>query len=595
VADQDTRVPAKPDYRELGVSGTRILGGIPYEEVIPALSGMQAYKTYNTMRFDATCSALKKSIELPIRSARWFVEPASDDPKDVDKADFAHWCMYDFGDQSMDDVLRLALGCLDFGFTPLEVCYQYIPEGDYRGKVGWNKLAWRNQSSKWRWNMGEINGMQELVSMTQLAPPFYTQVDIPRNKMLLFVNDLLGDNYDGTSIYRPGYKNWFIRDQLYKIQAIGLERTYMGIPMATLPENYSDEMKTLAMQIVTNLRTDDNAGITKPMDLGIEILHNTINAGTEMQAAITYHSREILKSSLAHFLDLGSAGSSGSWALSSDQSELFLMAINAPANMVEEQFNLEPGIPALMRFNYADAKVGAMPKLTHGDIGQRSLQALGRTLMALGQWGFLTPDDTTEDWFRQVLDMPERGETVDAEALKDLLPAMFPAPDDLGRSHTAGRLAPVKAVGATPVAPQLKAVPGGAPAQPPATGAAALMSELRARAPWERPSGRLTPQERVRIQLSEHLVDTLDQIKRETSRVPERPSIRMARTRRPYVVAMSEKTPKEKIAAINAKAKSGDLKPVGGTQPPKKIVQRHQLAARKQGKDIEKFFKGLKP
>jgi hypothetical protein len=560
---------------------------------------MQAYKTYNAMRFDATCSALKKSIELPIRAARWFVEPASDDPKDVDKADFTHWVLYDFGDQSMDDVLRLALGCLDFGFTPLEVCYQYIAEGDYAGKVGWNKLAWRNQSSKWRWNMGEINGMQELVSMTQLAPPFYTQVDIPRNKMLLFVNDLLGDNYDGTSIYRPGYKNWFIRDQLYKIQAIGLERTYMGIPVATLPENYSDEMKALAMRIVTNLRTDDNAGITKPAELGLEILHNAINAGTEMQAAIGFHGREILKSSLAHFLDLGSAGSSGSWALSSDQSELFLMAINAPANMVEEQFNLEPGIPALMRFNYPDAQVGAMPKLTHGDIGQRSLQALGRTLMALGQWGFLTPDDTTEDWFRQVLDMPERAETLDAEALKDLLPAMFPAPDDTGRSHTTPRGGlPVKQVGATPQVPRLPVggtPPPGGPATPPASGAAALMSELRARARLERPNGRLTAQERVRIQLSEHLVDTLDQIKRETSRVPERPSIRMARTRRPYALAMSEKSPKEKIAEINAKAKSGDLKPVGGTQPPKKVVQRHQLQARKQGKDIEKFFKRLKP
>jgi hypothetical protein len=400
------------------------------------------------------------------------------------------------------------------------------------------------------------------------------------------------------SIYRPAYKNWFIRDQLYKIQAIGLERTYMGIPVADLPENYSDEMKALALQIVTNLRTDDNAGITKPVELGLDILHNAINAGTEMQAAIAYHSREILKSSLAHFLDLGSAGSSGSWALSSDQSELFLMAINAPANMVEEQFNLDPGIPALMRFNFPDAQSANMPHLTHGDIGQRSFSTgMGRTIMALGQWGFLTPDDATEDWFRQVLDMPERDSTIDAEALKTLIPEMFPGRQDVGRTF-APKPAPqtpqtkqAPASAQVPRTPQTKVTP-----QTPVGGNAAMMSELAARSPWERPNGRLTAQDRLRIRLTEELIDTLDRAKHEAGRTPERPSIRMARNRRPYALAMAEKPSiKQRIADVNAKAKAGELKPVGGTPPPKKVVQRHQLQARKQGKDIEKFFKGLKP
>src|SRR5579862_5386789 len=135
--DADTRVPQRPDLRELGVSGTRILSGLVYEEQIPALTGLQMFKTYQTMRFDATCRALKKAIELPIRAARWFVEPASDDPKDIEKADFAHWVLYDFGSQSMDDVLRLSLGCLDFGFSVVEVDFKYKPDGEYAGRDGW--------------------------------------------------------------------------------------------------------------------------------------------------------------------------------------------------------------------------------------------------------------------------------------------------------------------------------------------------------------------------------------------------------------------------------------------------------------------------
>ncbi len=587
----DERTPQKPDLREYGVSGTRILAGLVFEETVPALQGMALFRTINAMRTDSTMSALKKSIELPTRSAEWFVEPFSDDPKDIDKADFIHWNLYDFGSQSMDDAVRLALLSLDYGFTPLEICYQYIDSGSYQGKVGWSKLAWRNPATRWRWNMGEIDGMQELVSLTQLSPPYYVQTDIPRNKLLLFVNELEGDNFDGRSLYRNAYKNWLFREQLYRIQAIGLERAYMGIPVATLGENYSDELKGLATQIVTNIRTDDNAGVVKPPDdvLALEILHNAINAGTEMQAAINYHSREMLKSTLAHFLDLGSAGASGSWALSSDQSELFLMAINAPANNLEEQFNLEPGIPALIRFNFNDAVPGQMPRLRHGDIGQRSLGQLGRTLMALGQWGFLTPDDATEDWFRRVLGMPERDNTVTAEALATLSQSMFPIGSDIGHSQTGPRALPAQAPGATAAIPATKATPGvGVPSQVPVA-----LSELVSRMPMQRPQGRLTDTDRLRLRLSEQLVDTLDSLQRGAAGKPERPSQRAARLRRPYALHMAEDSAKATIARVNAQARAGTLTPVAKA-PERKTVPRHRLVAKQQGRDIEQFFRRLK-
>lgn len=49
-----------------------------------------------------------------------------------------------------------------------------------------------------------------------------------------------------------------------------------------------------------------------------------------------------------------------------------------------------------------------MPILLHSAIGQRSLDSLARTLMALSKYGFLTPDDETEDRLRRMLDFPER-------------------------------------------------------------------------------------------------------------------------------------------------------------------------------------------
>ena len=244
-----TSVPSKPDFRELGISGTKIFAGIVTEETVPQLQGWNAYRTYQGMRFDATGSALYKSIELPIRSARWFVNPANDSPEAVKYADFCHDNLYNFGSQSMDDVLRLSLLCLPFGFSWNELIYSQFEEGPWKGLVGWDNIAYRSPATKWRWNHGYVNNRRQLVSVTQLAPPFYEQTDIPRNKLLLFVNDLEGSNYDGFSLFRPAWKDYFFRDALVRIRAIGLERGYMGIPRATLPQGYGDDLRDLAKQI----------------------------------------------------------------------------------------------------------------------------------------------------------------------------------------------------------------------------------------------------------------------------------------------------------------------------------------------------------
>lgn len=587
MADEVREAPA-PDLSELGVSGTRILSGIPFEEFNPDLaSGVKAFNAYNQMRFDATCAAGYKAVELPIRSAEHFIEPASDDPRDVEKADFIHHNLFEFGSQSMDDVVRLALTMLPFGFSWSEIIYGLIDRGEFAGKVGWDRFAWRSQLTKWRWNMGEVNGRQELLSITQLAPPYYAQIDIPRNKSLLFINDQEGDNYDGWSMFRPAYKNYFYRDTLYKVQAIGLERAYMGIPVMKLLGNFSGEMKDLALSIVQGLRTDDNVGVTLPADaMELEMLRTTLGAGKEMQDAIVYHDRQILKSMLAQWLDLGAAGSSGSWALSNDHSELFLYAINAKANYFDEVLNLNPGIPQLIRFNFPDWQTSEMPRLTHGRIGQQSLEALGRTLMALGKFGFVTPDDATEDAFRQMLDLPEREETMTPEALRSLITGVV-GRVPIGRQHQGKR--PLTPDQITAQANLIKAQSGSANPQTPAdvtvaddpddsddlnmAEARAIIQDAYRRMPWRKPQ-RLDPIDRVRAQLAEQFAEQLQSFNRPVT-APERPSIRMARLRKPYqlhetAAAMREgdkpvrlnEDASKIIRSVKQRAVKGDLKSI---------------------------------
>lgn len=577
----DPTTVTKPDMRELGLSGTRLLAGLISEETVPALQGQQAYSTYRGMRFDATGAAIQKAIELPIRSTRWFMNPASDDPEAVTYADFVHQVLWEFGSQSYDDVMRLALLSLVYGFSVLEIVYAPIDWGEWKGKIGWDNLSLRQANTKWRWNEQFINGRRQLVSMSQLAPPYYQQVDIPRNKFILWTNDLEGQDWDGFSIYRGAYKDYFIRDRLYRIRAIGLERSYMSVPVATLPDGYSNEEMELAKKIVTSIRSDESAGVTKPENLGLELVRWDINSSA-MDSAILYHNRQMLSSTLAQFLDLGSATSGhGSFALSSDQSELFQNALVAKANYFAQQMNLEPAIPSLIGINFANVGKDMMPHLEHGDIGQRALDALGRTLTALAQFGFLTPDNQTEDRLRQMLDLPEREENVTADALRDLIPEVFPTSTEYGHTSYGPRLQSPLAVaaqqaqaGGQPGAAGAPGGPGAAAAQrapmpppggagprspighspagvrPPGLNAAeqaeydaayGRLQEVLVRKAWMRPKGRPTEEARNAMNATYQFTEALDGVYSgiKQQRKPEKPSIVLAKNRRPYNVQFS--------------------------------------------------------
>lgn len=541
----------KPNLNELGMSGTKMIAGLLYEETNPQLQGINGFKKYHEMRFDPSCAAALKAVEYPIRSARHFVEPASDDPAHILHADFVHDQLYNFGSQSMDDIIRLAFTMLPFGFSWHEICYAYIEQGDWAGKVGWDKFAWRSQATKWRWNMGEIEGRQELMSVTQLAPPYYQAIDIPRDKLLIFSNDQEGDNFDGWSALRAAYKPYYYRDLLYRIQAIGLQRAYVGIPGAKLPKGYSKELQTLVKQVVENLRTDETAGFVVPDDVILDVLFNKVN-GDAMQKAIDHHDTQIPASMLAQMLKLGTRNT-GSFALSSDQSEMFLDSLNGKANYFDQVFNLDPGIPLLIRYNFANADDSKMPQLRHGDIGQRALEKMGRTLEALAKNGFITPDDATEDKLRQMLDLPERDNSITDRALADLVEQVFPREQDRGRNAdgSAPRLRP-----STLVDPNK-------PADMSPDGNGAEFSEERAakwqelqrawqQKPFRRASNIRT--QRTRILNSERLIDSLSEVRHGMGDKPERPSLRMARLRRPYRVLPFAEEPAPSVVPVESPA-----------------------------------------
>lgn len=403
--------------RESGTTGTKNWSGVIQDEYLPALSFYKAPDVYTQMlRSSASIKSLDLAYTMPIRAAKHFIQPFDDSPASLEQADFMHDNLWLFGDQTFDDFLTEALTFLSYGFSWFEKIFDWMDDPKWQGKLGWSRFAFRYQNTRWRWNTPLVPGPggvlhRKLTSVTQYAPPDYATVDIPVEKLVIFSNDRLGDNYDGISILRAAYKHWYIIDMLYRLQGIGLERMGMGVPYAAWIQKVDDETFKAVQQQLMNLRADDTASITfDKNEVEIGYLDGKFNSQA-FQMAIEHHDTKIMQSGLAQFVNLGtrSTGTTGSYALSEDQSQMFLDALNGKANYFCSAFHLQATIQ-LLEYNFPHAQRSQMPRLQHGDIGERGVQKLALALNAFAQYGFMTPDPRTENFLRQLCDFPERDE-----------------------------------------------------------------------------------------------------------------------------------------------------------------------------------------
>ena len=311
----DTKI--KKASVEIGDTGTEILSGIVTEEYNTKLQDVQGIGVYDEMRkSDGTIKAVVLATSLPIRRAKWFVKSATEDEGDKEIADFVSAALFEYMSITWDDLLRQALLSLPLGVMLFEKVFT-VRTIDGVDRIVWKKFAPRLPKSIQKWEMENgKSGIQQLKQSGDI-------VNIPIEKLLIFVNEMEGENGWGTSILRAAYKHWYIKNNFYKIDAIAFERQGLGVPYAKMPENYTEADRAKAETILKNLRAHQQAFIIEPHDYDIGFKDMMAKTLRDPKESIMHHNREIVKGVLATFLELG-ASDSGSRALSEDQSGLFL-------------------------------------------------------------------------------------------------------------------------------------------------------------------------------------------------------------------------------------------------------------------------------
>lgn len=390
---------------EIGKSGTNVFSGIINEEYLSELSGTRAMTVYDEMRkSDATVKAALLAVGLPIRRAQWFVQAASEDPRDEEIRDFVSSALFEYQSITWDDFLRQALLMTAYGVMVFEKVFE-VKEVEGKSWVCWKKFAPRLPKSIVRWSIA--NDQDGITQNTVNG----AEAQIPMEKLLVFVQEKEGDNWWGISCLRAAYKHWYIKSNLEKIDAIAHERQGLGIPFVKLTKAHTAEDVAKAENILSNMYAHHESFLVEPADISVEFKDMHAVSTKDAARAIGYHDRQIVKAVLAQFLDLGS-GPTGSRALSEDHSELFLQSLEAIANNIADVIN-KYAIKQLVDLNFEAP--GKYPKLEYTGISRTDVEKLSNAYQRFVQTGGIEPIEQDEQYLREVMGLPAKPEGTQSE------------------------------------------------------------------------------------------------------------------------------------------------------------------------------------
>lgn len=439
VAEGSTPARVSP---QMGKTGLKHWSGFISEEFLVELRGERGTRIYDEMRKnEPVVAGALLAISMIIRSVEWQAIPDSQSGEDLAAARLLNECLVE---TSITELMENACTMFPFGWALMEKVYQYK-----NGKILWNKFAFRGQDSLYKWEFDE-HGVP--TAFVQRPAPDYREITIPLSKCILFRTSREKDNPEGLSVLRAAYKPYFYKRTIEEIEAMGAERDLLGIPVMDVPWGATTEEIAEATTIVENIKNDDQAGVVltalgpepeKRYNLRLLTGQGSSGKVSYTDRLIQRYSTEMLIAVLAQFLRLGQT-STGSYNLSSDQRDLFQVAVRGWMGIFRNTLNDGP-VREILTLNGMKGNA----KLEHGRIGQLNLQTFSNFLASGVQNKFLTITRDDENWLRREAEMPDLPDGIktaieqskeQAEAMKEQLApsAAEGGPDNSGLNKNPG-------------------------------------------------------------------------------------------------------------------------------------------------------------
>jgi hypothetical protein len=414
---------------QVGTTGLRHNAGLLDEEWHKDLKGEKAVKIYREMSDnEPIIAATLFVVEMILRQAETRIEPADDSPLAKEIAEFVESCVDDIlEDGGWNGVTGSVLSLLTYGWSWLEKVYKIrrgidapVPQlrSRYRdGRIGWRKLPIRSQDSLQNWMISDTG---ETLGWVQVAEPDFEERMLLRGKGLHFRLRAHKSSPEGYSMLRPLYSSYYFAKRLRMTEGVGIYRNLAGMPKMELPAAIMSPSATSAETairaayeaMVKKIYFGEHAGLVVPSektpdgkDTGYKfsLVASSGRANSEADVAIKRYESRMAMALLTQFLLLGQ-DSVGSFALSSDQTDLFSFALHAILDVRDGEFSTN-AIPELVKINGWPAELA--PRMKHGDVETPDIGKLAGAITSAVSAGVITPDDELESWYRETIGAPQ--------------------------------------------------------------------------------------------------------------------------------------------------------------------------------------------
>lgn len=400
---------------ELGNTGLRRFDGQVNREFLPRLHGTKGVQIYSEMgRNDPIVGAILHSVVQTIRNINWQSSTTDDSPEAREAQDFLSEAFNDMS-HTFGDFITEAMTMVQYGWSYFEKVYKIrkghsddpISHSKYSdGKIAFRKLAIRSQETLDRWkfdNAGGINGLwqQDFVSDSDKAGQ---SIYLPIEKSLLFRTTSQLNDPEGMSALRTAYRPWYIKKNLEEIMVIGAERELVGLPVIQPPPGFdilnpkNDAIRQEAINILINVRRDEQEGVLVPPDWTLSLLAGTGKREFNLLEMLSYYDKRIAISALAQFILLG-LDRVGSYALASEERDLFEIAQKGWLTSVTEVIN-RFAVDDLLYLNGWD-ELDDPPQMVPGRLKEPNLEELSNYVVRMVKAGLLYPDLELENLLRK--------------------------------------------------------------------------------------------------------------------------------------------------------------------------------------------------
>lgn len=376
-------------------------------EHVPDLTFPMSIPVYSKMRRDPKLSSIVQGWVLNLLRAQWQLDPAGCRPEVVAAvADDMGLAVKGADDNpgaarlrgvSWGDHLRAVLRMVPFGFAAFELEAE-IADGRAKLVGLWERPQWTISHIHTDGKTGLLTGVTQDQASSLKSP------QMPARNLAWYARDREGANWAGTSLLRPSYASWLIKEEVRRAYAVANVRWSAGVPvLEAIPgTNPTPAQMADAAQMAQAMRGSNAGGGSTPPGFTAKILGIT-GSLPDSQEFLRWLDQQCSASALMNAFDLGETPN-GSRALGAVFVDALLLALESEAEFVADVATRQIAA-RIVDWNWGQDE--PVPRVVVSGVGSRR-EVTAEALNMLLNSGGLAADPGLEAWIRREWRLPDR-------------------------------------------------------------------------------------------------------------------------------------------------------------------------------------------